>query len=95
MTLFKINLETWNNYASYFLVTGHSPKNSLVNIMHLEQEAPLEGESSITKSDNGDFNNSKYCLVTLFFSILIRFNDFIHLVGEKKSTCVELFASAF
>lgn len=35
-------------------------------IMHLEQEAPLERESSITKSDNGDFNNSKYCLVTLF-----------------------------
>lgn len=67
MTLLKINLETWNNYASNLLVTGHSPINSLVMIMHLEQEAPLERESSITKSDNGDFNNSKYCLVTLFF----------------------------
>lgn len=55
----------------------------------------LEGESLIIKLDNGDFNNSKYCFVIFFFLILICFNDFIYLVGEKKLICVELFVSVF
>lgn len=36
-------------------------------IMHLEQEAPLERESLVIRSDNDDVYKSKYSFVARFF----------------------------